>query len=222
MKMKYSKDGRVSFDKETHSYLLGEKRLTGVTSFISKYKQPFDSVLIATKYAKKHGLNVDEVLAKWKQEGETSTKNGTSCHDLIEHFVLTGEIKPNGISDKEKVAVKIIEELFLTKRLTPVEVELIVYNDVLASQIDCIAKNEKGEHFILDWKTNKKIDTFAYNKFMLPPFDHLPDCNFYHYSLQLSLYKQMCKEYDIKDCFIIHLDNEDYNIIPIEFIPVEF
>jgi ATP-dependent exoDNAse (exonuclease V) beta subunit len=220
--MKYSKDGMVSFDKETHTYYKGEKRLTGVTSFIFKYKQPFDSDKIAEKYAKKHKLNKEDVLKQWEEESLRSVTHGIAVHEIIENYCETGLIKLKNISDKEKVAIKFIDEIFKTKRLIPVEVEKIVYNDVVASQIDCIAKNEKGEYFILDWKTNKSISKFSYNKFMLPPFNNIPDSNFYHYSLQLSIYKQLCTDYNITNCYIIHFDNEDYNIIEIDFINVEF
>ncbi len=55
--MKYSKDGKVCFDPIKHTYSLNGKRLQGVTSFINKYKIPFDSEKIATAYAFKHGLD---------------------------------------------------------------------------------------------------------------------------------------------------------------------
>jgi len=211
--MKYSKDGLVCFNEENHTYHLGDKQLMGVTSYISKFKNKFDSDSIAEKYAKKHGLDKQELLQKWKLEGEISAKNGTACHAIIENFILTNKVELLGVSEKEKIAVKFINDFFLTQRLIPVDTEIIVYNDALASQIDCIAKNKEGQYFILDWKTNKKIDTYSYGKSMKAPYEYLPDCNFYHYSLQLSLYKEMYKENKIEDCFIVHLDNENYNII---------
>lgn len=222
--IKYSKDGRCKFNSENHSYFIGELKLMGVTTYISKYKQKFDSEKVAEMFAKKNGLIKEDVLAKWKAEGDVSKKNGIACHLVIENYIETRKIELPGISQKEKVAVKFIEDYFISGKLIPVECEVVVYNEHigLASQIDCIAKNNKNELFILDWKTNKKIETNGWNKYMQEPFGLYPDANFYHYSLQLSLYKKLCSEYEIKDCFIVHFDIEDYKIIRPDKIKLPF
>jgi len=47
---------------------------------------------------------------------------------------------------------------------------------------------------VYDYKTNKKIDLEAFTnwegitKKMYPPIEHIDDCNFMHYALQLSIY----------------------------------
>ena len=220
--MKYSKDGLVCFDEDNHTYHLGDKKLLGVTSYISQFKNKFDSDKIAEAFARKNGLNKEEVLLKWKKEGEISAINGTACHSVIENYILNNEIKLLGISEKEKVAEKFIKDFFLTKRLIPVETEIIVYNDFLASQIDCIAKNDKGEYFILDWKTNKKIERSSYGKYMLGDYSIYPDANFFHYSLQLSIYKRLYVDNFISNAYIVHFDNSDYKFIPIENIKLNF
>jgi ATP-dependent exoDNAse (exonuclease V) beta subunit len=208
--MKLSKDGMCSFDGETHSYFLGGKRLLGVTSYISKFKNHFDSDLIAERYAKKNGLDKLKVLAEWKEEGERSLKAGNACHSIIENYINTGKIEEYGISPKEKVSVKIIEDLFLTERLIPVEAECIVYNDFLASQIDCVCRNKEGDIFILDWKTNKKISKDSYGKYMLDTYSYLPDSTYYHYSLQLKIYEKL---YPVKGSYIVHIEDESYSLI---------
>jgi hypothetical protein len=210
---KYSKDGKVCFNPENHTYFIGDKQLTSVTTYLSQFKNKFDSELIATKYAKKNGLNKLDVLKEWKDKAELSAKNGTICHSIFENYILNDVIELPGIAPKEKVAKKFINDYFERGLLIPVETEMIVYDENLAGQIDCIAKNKSGEYFILDWKTNNKIDKTNYNKFMLGDYDIYPDANYYHYSLQLSLYRKMCKEYDIKNCFIIHLDIDNYEVI---------
>lgn len=217
--MKYSKDNKVRYNPKDHSYWHNETRLTGVTTYIKNYTNPFDADKIAEKYAKKHGLIKEDILTKWKLEGELSAKNGTDCHSFIEDYINEKPLDIVNISQKQIVALKFIADFFITKRLIPVETELLVYNLEmgLASQIDCIAKNTDGEYFILDWKTNKEIKKESWGKYMLGEFNTTPDANFYHYSLQLSLYKKMCTEYNIKKCFIVHLDNFDYKIIEIEY-----
>ncbi len=216
---KISKDGHVSFDTDKHIYLCGGKKLLGVTSLISKFKNKFDADAIAEKYARKHGLNKEAILAEWELKGRLSRGAGTKIHSLLEHYFKTGE-KLAAETKKEINALKFIDDYFETKRLVPVEIESIVYNDFIATQIDLIARNANNEYFIFDHKTNDKIETNGYGKTMLPPFDSYPDASFYHYSLQVCLCKLLCKDYHIKDLFIVHLSETDYAIIKAEDIPV--
>lgn len=213
--IKYSKDGLARYDSKCHTYHLGGKKLCGVTALISKYKAFFDAPKVAEDYVKKHGGDVQQLLAQWRKAGEDSCIAGTAVHDVFENFFLTGECKTSGLYQKELVAVKFIAEMFLTKRLQIVCVEEIVYDEALgaASMIDMVAKNDKEEYFIFDWKTSKGITKDSWGKMMAKPFDFLPDANFYHYSLQLKFYKTMYKAHLIKDCFIVHIGIENYKII---------
>ena len=215
---KTSKDGRVVFYEDTHTYYLDDKKkLTSITKYISKFKSVFDSDLIATKYAKKHKLKKEDVLKMWKDKGDKSRKEGTFIHSIFEDYILGNHIKVND-NPKSQVALLVIDELFKSKKLTPVECELIVYNEKYAGQIDCIAKNQKGDYFIIDWKTNESIKTENRWQRMKGKYDKLDCCNFNHYSIQLDCYKKMCKEYEIKGCYIVHLDIDSYDVIKtIEF-----
>jgi hypothetical protein len=210
---KTSKDGRVVFYEDTHTYYLDDKiKLTSITKYISKFKSPYDSDKIATAYAKKNGLKKEDVLKIWKDKGDKSRNDGTFVHSIFEDYILGNHIQVNS-NPKCQVALLVIDELFKTKKLTPVETEFIVYNEKYAGQIDCIAKNNKGEYFIIDWKTNETIKTENRWQRMLGKYDYLDCCSFNHYSIQLDCYKNMCTEYDIKDCYIVHIDIDSYNII---------
>ncbi|MCZ2397103.1 MAG: PD-(D/E)XK nuclease-like domain-containing protein [Chitinophagales bacterium] len=212
--IKHSKDGRVAFCPNTHTYTLdGERRLTGVTTLISQFVEPFDSFTQAVRYAEKYGLNAQEVMEEWDKKGKDSRDDGTLVHEILETFILKGIIINNG-AKKSHGAIKFIKDLFLTKRLIPVEAEYIVYNDFYASMIDCIVKDKDGNHYILDWKTNKEIKTSSFQgKKMLEPLNDLYDCNYYHYSLQVAIYKELCKEFTFKNCYIVHINETDYRFI---------
>lgn len=220
MTNKTSKDGKVVFEQENHTYYLGEKRLRSVTSFIKQYKNEFDTDKMATMYAMKHGMDKEVVIKMWYDKGQKALDQGHSIHSIFEDYINTNEIVKRGDYEKEKVAEKFINDMFKTQRLEPIETEMIVYNDSLAGQIDCIAKDSKGNHYILDWKTNSKIDTFSYGKLMLPPYHNFNDSVFYHYSLQLSIYKELCTEYEVKNCYIVHIDEHDYSMIKILDMPI--
>ena len=215
MSLKYSKDGKVSFNPLNHAYrrVSDNKYLHSITKTVNKYKIPFDAEATATRYAAKHGLDKTELLATWQNEGDISRENGHAVHAVIENYILKGEIVTTGLYEKEVPAVQFIKHYFESGKLIPVETEMIVYNDSLAGQIDCIAKSPNGEHYIFDWKTCKKITDNSYNRYMHPPFQCCPDANFFHYSLQLGFYKELCKEYDIAGSYIVHLDSPGYKII---------
>lgn len=212
--MKYSKDGLVSFDPERHIYMKGDKRLQNITGYIKQFKNPFDSGRISKAYALKHGLKQEDVLKEWKDKADKSVKQGTEIHSIFENYTLSNQIIDVPGNPKAKVARQFINDYFKTGRLTPVETEMIVYDELYASQIDSIVKDERDNHFILDYKTNKEIKQSSFaGAMMLPPFDYLQDCDYSHYSIQTSFYKKLCKEYEIKGCYIIHIDTNSYKFI---------
>lgn len=208
--MKYSHDKKVVFNDDDHTYFLGDKRLTSVTQYLSKYKPVFDSDLIAGKYAKKHGLKKESVLKMWKDKGDLACEIGTFVHSIFEDYINGNMININDEYKKCYVAENIITDIFKSGRLTPIETEYIVYDDKLAGQIDCIAKDKSGKYYILDWKTNSKITFNNRWQKMLSPYDNLDDCSYNHYSMQLGIYKQLCKEYKIDSCYIVHIDETSY------------
>ena len=214
MDIKYSNDKKVAFYDDTHTYLLeGSTKLKSVTTYIAEFKTPFDKDRISKAYAKKHKLDQEDVLAMWEEKGRVACEMGTFIHSIFEDHILGIPITTDEKYPKCRVAEWFIEDFFKSNRLTPVETELIVYNDNYAGQIDCIAKNEKGEHFILDWKTNKEIKTRNQWQQMTGPYSHLEDHAFNHYSIQLNAYKGLCKEYDIKGCYIVHIGEDEYDLI---------
>lgn len=211
--MKFSKDGIVKFDSSNHTYWRGTEQLCGVTSFISKYKEEFDMDSQAERFALKNGLDKDTLIKEWTEKGQTARDEGTAIHKVFEDYIQHGETRFETGNMKQFIATKFIWDYFKSGRLTPVECEMVVYGEKLASMIDCIARNEKGEHFIFDWKSSKEVSKNGYGKRMFEPFKEYDDCNFIHYSIQVSIYRQLCREYDIKDAFIVHISSQDYEII---------
>ena len=93
----------------------------------------------------------------------------------------------------------------------------------IAGQVDLIIKSG-NEITIVDHKTNKKIDqksgfntTTKSNTKMKYPLNNLMDCNFYHYTLQLSTYAWMLQKINpnfiIKDLILNHYDHNGNNTL---------
>lgn len=227
--MKYSKNKKVSFDSGTHSYFLKDKKLTSVTTLINNFKNEFDSDFWSKKIAKKENTTQEIILKKWKDKAFKSTEIGTAIHKIFEDYRNVNYCVTNGKLEfeynklnaefmedfnlKKEVSLKFINDFFVTKRLIPIESEFIVYNDFLAGQLDMICKDQECNFYILDFKTNEKIDTYSYGKRMKGIFSHLDDASYFHYCLQLSIYKRMLKEYDIKKIFLVHITAEKYEFI---------
>lgn len=88
----------------------------------------------------------------------------------------------------------------------------------IAGQSDLIIKN--GNHIkVWDWKTNKKLKQKSYfdpkkkkYQMMKYPLNNIMDCNFLHYTLQLSLYAWMLQKQNpnliIDELRIVHFTHD--------------
>jgi hypothetical protein len=164
------------------------------------------------------------LLDQWLQTNLESQERGTRIHAELENsFYKMGancSLKRFGIGGK----------FTCDKGRTNLDLENGVYPEYLisrtskdgilriAGQIDLLVKN--GNHIVIcDWKTNKEIkkhsgfDTRAKtNVKMKYPLNTLEDCNFYHYTLQLSTYAWMVQklnpEFVIDDLILVHFDHQ--------------
>ena len=59
-----------------------------------------------------------------------------------------------------------------------------------AGQPDCLCRDGEGRLIIWDWKRCAVIKTDSPQQ-MQPPLEHLADCNFNAYAMQLNLYRYM-------------------------------
>ena len=83
--------------------------------------------------------------------------------------------------------------------------------------------NEDGTLSNYDWKRCKSVEKFvSYNQFALGPVSHLPDTNFWHYSIQLNTYKLIIERnygYTIKGMYLVCIHPEldtNYQIHEVE------
>lgn len=232
--MKHSIDKRVVFNPKDHSYFNGKKKLTSVTTFLSKFKNEFDIEYFSKKIAKREGVTQQEIKDRWEEKALKSRTIGTAIHKIFEDYtnkeysVIQGGLSfndslenPDYLIDylsKKEVSLKFINNFFQTNRLKPIHSEFIVYNNKLSGQIDMICSDDKCNHYIIDFKTNDKIETYHYGKFYKDDLNFLPESTYNSYSLQLSIYKNMLKDYDIKALFLVHIKNDGYRFIECEDI----
>jgi ATP-dependent exoDNAse (exonuclease V) beta subunit len=86
--------------------------------------------------------------------------------------------------------------------------------------MDNLSFNKKtNELVIFDYKTNKKINRISkYKNKLLSPLEHLDDCEYNKYTLQIWLYKLILERntpFSIGDSYILWFSNEGYEQIKI-------
>jgi len=205
-------DGNISLLEETHKYILKDDpafEFTSATTFIHYFFKQFDTVGIANNLTSTNEryqhLSSAELIAQWDKIAE----EGSIVHSEIEQFIKKGALPTR---PKSKLAVNWIKNKIDEKyELSP---EVIVYSKELgiAGTIDLLLYDtEDSTYKILDWKTSKRIFTTSYNSQMgnTPESANLMDCNFIHYSLQLSLYQYLLENYygiNVTGSAIIHID----------------
>ena len=118
--------------------------------------------------------------------------------------------------------VKNLQELLLNEKDLEDTVNKIYNEDLkLSGSIDMVYENPDGSLKIYDWKRSKGIaKTNGFDKYALTEcISHLPDANFWHYSLQLNTYKAILEEKygkKVTDLYLVvlHPNNTTYNLIP--------
>jgi len=207
---------QFKFNEKTHTYTLGKRELTSVTTFIGKYFEKFDAKAIARKLAsfpvnKKNKRGVRYWLRTWKEVADM----GTEVHKQIEDFFMsldfTDPVHPKALNAVNWVIV----HQDYKDRIA----ELRVFDEELgiAGTIDLMVHNLDGTITLIDYKTNKKLSVKGYNgKMAKTPIDHFADCHLSKYTLQLSLYAYILERqgHTMKELIILSLPN-DSDVVPI-------
>jgi len=139
--------------------------------------------------------------------------------EMYEEDLRDGKPVPN-TSEEFGFFLKFVKE---NPELTPYRTEWLIYNEdlKLSGSIDMVYENPDGSLKIYDWKRSKGITkTNGFDKYALTEcISHLPDANFWHYSLQLNTYKAILEEKygkKVTDLYLVvlHPNNTTYNLIP--------
>lgn len=228
------------FTDETHTYFYkGNKVGISTTGLIHQYSNEFDKWGMSANVARKRGVSQLEVLEEWRVENLHSTIKGSMIHEFAQSlweekdYIFTYDDLPECIDKKRLMkellimsnqAINFYNDYKDLYELVGCEIYLGVPDYDECGATDMILKNKfSDEILILDFKSNKKIEyeSFGHKK-MLIPLNKFEDCNFIHYSLQLSAYSYKL-EYmtGIKDKekLIVYFDctKENYQIIePLE------
>lgn len=194
------RDSKVTFREADHIYIVDGTPLDSVTTFVKNCFPEFDAEFHAKRKAEVLGITKEAVLEMWDKKGKESREQGTAMHKKIESYYLGYEPSTDETFELFKI--------FANKMtLKPYRTEWAVYDweQKIAGTIDFV-DYQNGEYIIYDWKRSDKliaknglpIKNNQYGEKALPPIDNLDDSPYYHYALQLSLYKYILeKNYNI-------------------------
>jgi len=194
------------------------------------------------------GLNANEIKSLWNSNKDNVANAGTDLHFEIECFNNNKEILKNYtnkelydfyiLKNMENHLLKPIEWQYFINfvkdfpELKPFRTEWLIYHEdiKISGSIDMVYENSDGTYYIYDWKRSKNITRINnFNKFAINPLIcHLPDSNYWHYTLQLNIYKFILEEkYNIfiKDLYLVRLhplaEELNYDLIKLPILKRE-
>lgn len=204
-----------------------------VTSFIHGFTEPFDEDTWAEQLSGKPHKRVPEyeflspqgIKDKWAADNRRSLDEGTYVHARLEQVFnpdLIVEPRPDLVSEAYiLIYIKKLKELF--RGLTPdVYPEYRLYSKELqlAGTTDLKIVNG-GLTSFLDYKTNKVINYEAkFDKYFLEPINFVPYCEYYEYTIQMSIYAYMDKLINgskINKLTLLHCKHGIVKAIPIVY-----
>lgn len=219
----------ISFYEDNHLYVredTGEK-LISVTTLLKNYFQEFDADYWAARCAPKRNTTPEALKIQWAEKGKRAANEGTNMHLYAEHLFRPKDIPcPEPISERCEVLFSQIADAvkWLGKHFKFHGTEHIVFSKKynIAGTID-LTMTDRNVLLIMDWKQNEKIVKFNPYQSGKFPIEHLSDCNYTKYALQLNVYKRIIAEeeyygsdFDDYRLMLLHITPEGYFPVPID------
>lgn len=251
-KYEHERDKHIKYFDEDHRYVIDLKpdvAYTSVTTWVHTHFEPFDAdeiikkMMSGKKWKKGYkywGMTPSQIKELWVLNASLGTQlhyeiecfNNNRFIDgceytnkeLYENYMsINGELLEN-TSIEWQYFINFIKEY---PHLKPYRTEWTIFNEdiQIAGSIDMVYENPDGSVSIYDWKRSTfitRINTF--NKFSITPhICHLPDSNFWHYALQLNIYKYILEtKYNkiVNGLYLVRLHPECDNNFELIELPV--
>lgn len=165
-----------------------------------------------------YGMTPAAIKKKWDDKRDASSAAGTRMHLDIEHCynampafgleychwtlengkdgMLADEWVPAGGAEWDYFCD--FQQSHVAKRgLIPYRTEWLVFDEEhrVAGSIDMVYRKPDGTLAIYDWKRVEELKTENSFQSGLGPLSHLPDTNYWHYSIQLNVYRAILERY---------------------------
>jgi hypothetical protein len=252
----HPRDSRIIFDEAPHVYYIdgSSQGWTSTTTFIHTFFAEFNGFICAramvrgrnfpygdTKYnryipfvTKEDGTKrIESELIKsiqddWKKEGKEAADRGTNLHKVIEQYYNEMPL-PTPLPSDWSYFLE-FEEYRKKQGLVPFRTEWLIFSEdhQTSGSIDMIMyRPSDGTYHIFDWKRSKAIAHNGYGgKKGKSCLKHLADCNYTHYSLQLSIYRYILEtKYELpitsQQIVVLHPVNDTYKSYQLPYLQKE-
>jgi|TARA_B100001093_G_scaffold515379_1_gene591586 ATP-dependent exoDNAse (exonuclease V) beta subunit len=233
------RDKFIRFQEKGHIYYIKrEKGYKSVTTIVHNAFEKFnankviDNMMKSPKWpeSKYYGMTKEEIKQSWKSNASNASNMGTEMHAMFEYYynkIHQDKIDKHKDTIEYKYFMNFIQD---HETLVPYRTEWNVYNEDLkyAGSIDFVVLYDDGSVGIIDWKRCKNIEKS--NNFgkrcLIEGLGHIHDSNYWHYTLQLNIYKYTLEtkyELSVRDLHlvVIHPENQtnNYEKIKLPIIP---
>lgn len=217
---KHLRDDRIKFEESTHTYTIdGQNDYISATTLIHSYFPHFNADLVIEKMKnsknwnadnKYYNMTNDEIKNQWSITGKEASRQGTLMHLNIENY-YNGLEFTNGFKDTHEY--KLFKEYLKDHeeyKAYRTEWTIFTTKYKVAGSVDMLYIDPKDSEklIIADWKRSKEIKFSNKWESGNKPLEHLDNCNFIHYSLQLNLYRMIIEKYydkKISEMFLVIL-----------------
>jgi hypothetical protein len=241
----HPRDERIAFREEDHTYAIDGDRTgwTSCTTFIGTFYEHFNPDAVIAKMmgsrkwpeSKYYGMTPDAIKKQWSDSGIEASTLGTRMHLDIEHYNnadpvgnLAGDEWAPQEGPEWNYFLDYERKWRVPQGLVPYRTEWLVFKEEikLAGSIDMVYRKPDGTLAIYDWKRAKEIKMENPWQKMYAPLDHLPDTNYWHYSLQLNIYRRILQEkygetVSELALVILHPNNKSYKVVRINMMDDE-
>ena len=225
----HPRDRFITFNEDEHLYTVHGREMTSVTTVISSYFEAFDADYWAAKKAPRLGMTPEQVKAMWERKSLDARRRGTEMHATIEGY-YKGEPMENVPGD----ILPLFKEFTALYALQPYRTEWAIYDEEsgIAGTLDFLEFKD-GVFTIYDWKRSEKIIKDGvpcrenhFGKMGFKPIAHVEDTTYWHYALQVSMYRYILeKNYgiDVKGCrlAIFHPNNPMPYVLDMPYMKIE-
>ena len=200
----FPREDRVAFVEDGHAYFVDGVRVPrSVTGLVHSFAGHFDPARAirclkqgrnweerqAEMVEQGLGTTDDEIMSRWRRNGEAQSKRGQLLHFHAE--CLLNNVQIEEPHSPEFLQLRSIYRSLLLLGLRPYRTELCIYHCGLrlAGQIDALFLDKDSKLVIVDWKRIRELKYENPHASLLYPLDHLPDTNYWTYALQLNMYR---------------------------------
>lgn len=235
----HPRDARIEFDEPTHTYTIDgvKEGWVSCTGFIHGFFEEFDADAVIAKMmasrkwseSKYYGKTAAEIKAEWDKNRDEAAEAGTRMHLDIEHYYNADPVGNLAADDwapnpgPEWDYFQAYERKWrIPHGFEPFRTEWLVFKEdiKLAGSIDMVYAKPDGTLAIYDWKRAKEMKYENNWQQGKAPLDHLPDTNYWHYSIQLNIYRTVLEELygaTVSELalVVLHPNNRSFQIIKV-------